>query len=317
MGEDIETRLAEATARKHAFETATARSQDLARRADQMADEIKRLQAARSDEDRDVRRLEGMSLTRVLASLAGSRDDRLARERAEGEAAAYRVAAAQAQLDAVNRELTGVRAELDRLDSGPADYDAILAEKEAFLKTSTDPRGRRLLDLAAERGTGTGLVRELGEAIAAADTAARALAGLSDTLRSASNWSTYDVLGGGAFSSMVKHSRLDEAAEQAARVDRCLATLRTELADVGAVGPTGLPVDISGTSRFLDVWFDNIFTDMRVADRIAEARANVGTCVRQVEALRTRLRQQADAAGARLDAIERERQNLLTSENTS
>jgi hypothetical protein len=313
MGEDIEVRLAEASARRRQFDTATARSHDLAQRADQIADEIERLGAAQASEERDVRQLESFSLTRIVASLARSRDDRLARERAEAEAAAYRVAEARGRLDAVRREQSAVRSELGTLASAPAAYDAILAEKEVFLQASTDPRGRRLLDLAAERGTLTGLAKQLDEAIAAADTAAKALAALSATLQSASRWSTYDVFGGGMVSSMIKHDRLDEAAEQAARADRCLATLRTELADVDTVGATGLPVKISDTSRFLDVWLDNIFTDVSVADRIADARDRVDDCVRQVDTLRARLRRQVADGRARLDAVDREREDLLTS----
>jgi len=67
-------------------------------------------------------------------------------------------------------------------------------------------------------------------------------------------------------SSSFKHDRLDQAARPAAYADRCLAVLRTELADVGIVRPVGR-IGVDGGTRFLDVWFDNIFTDLAVRDR--------------------------------------------------
>jgi hypothetical protein len=311
MGEDLEARLADAAGRLHRFQAASARAHDLGGRAYQLQQEIAQLRAAKALEDRDVQRLEAWSLTRVVAGLVGSRDDRLARERAEADAAAYRVAQAQARLDVLVRERTAAMTEVGQLASAPATYDALLAAKEGALIASTDPRGRRLLDLATERGQLTALIQELHEAIAAADSAGNALRALDDTLHSASDWSTYDMLGGGFVSSLIKHDRLDYASEQAAYADHCLTVLRTELADVDRATTVG-SVQISGLTRFVDVWLDNIFTDWRVARRINTAQHHVGICAREVATLQFRLRQRADGVRARLTAIDRDRQALLT-----
>jgi hypothetical protein len=64
----------------------------------------------------------------------------------------------------------------------------------------------------------------------------------------------------------MKHSRLDEAAQAAAYADRCLAVLRTELADVPGLSLTAPQLAVDGLTRFVDVWFDNIFTDLAVRD---------------------------------------------------
>jgi hypothetical protein len=311
MGEELEARLTEAAGRLRRFQSAVAGADDLAERIGHTEQEIGRLRSTQAAEDRDVRRLEGWSLTRVVAALLGAREDRLVRERAEADAAAYRVVQAQGQLTALRRERAAVRAEIERLASAPATYEAALAEKERALEASPDPRGRRLLDLAAERGHLAELIRELREALGAADTAAEALDALDRTLGSASGWSTFDVIGGGVISSAVKHSRLDEAAGQAAYADQCLATLRAELSDVDISGPGGLSVQVSGTTRFVDVWLDNVFTDVHVAGRIAEARDNVALCCREVAMLRGRLQGRIDEGRGRLHAVDEERHALL------
>ncbi len=129
---------------------------------------------------------------------------------------------------------------------------------------------------------------------------------------SAGSWSAYDTFfGGGLISSAVKHSRLDDAAQAAAHADRCLAVLRTELADVPD-GPLTAELEVSGLTRFVDVWFDNFLTDFAVGRRIKQARQNAARSMQFVAGLRGALDERDDYAWARLAEIATERHTLLT-----
>jgi hypothetical protein len=313
MGDDIERRLADAAAQLHRYQRTTARAGELAARREQVEAEIAALASAHAIEEREVRRLDGLSLTRILLSLRGSREDRLGRERAEADAARYRVVEAQARLDALTREHEAVRAELARLSSAQETYDAVLDEKARHLAGSDDPRGRRLVALAQEQGRLTEEAREVAEAGQAARAALDALARLDRTLGSASAWSTYDTFfDGGLVGSMIKHDRLDQAAKEAAQADQCLVVLRTELADVDGSGPLTASVAVDGLTRFVDVWFDNIFTDFAVRERIGRAKENVAASIARVENLLADLDGRADRTRQRLAAIDTARVDLLT-----
>jgi hypothetical protein len=313
MADDIERRLADAAAQLHRYQSTTARAEELAARCDQTEADIAALRSAHAIEERDVRRVDGLSLTRILLSLRGAREDRLARERAEADAARYRVVEAQARLDALRREHEAARAESQRLSSAQETYDAVLDEKAHHLAGSDDPRGRRLVALAQEQGRLTEEAREVAEASEAARAALDALAGLDRTLGSASAWSTYDTFfNGGLVSSMIKHDRLDQAAQQATHADQCLVVLQTELADVDGARPLTASVAVDGLTRFVDVWFDNIFTDFAVRDRIGRAKENVAASIARVQTLLADLDGRADRARQRLAAIDTARVDLLT-----
>jgi hypothetical protein len=132
-------------------------------------------------------------------------------------------------------------------------------------------------------------------------------------LSSAANWSTYDTfLGGGMIGSAIKHSRLDEAAQAAARADACLLTLRTELADVAGIEATAPRLTTDGLTRFVDIWFDNIFTDLAVRERISQAQQSVEQSSYIVAQLNRRLAEREATDRDRLEAIETERRALLT-----
>ena len=313
--DDIEQRLASAAEALREYDVTTRRIADLHRRTDEMAAQIAALHAQYASEQKDVERLEGLSLTHVLASLRGTHADTLERERAEADAARYRVAEAEAQLAALRREHDAASARLSQLAAAPDAYARVLDDKEQHLRESGDPRRMRLLELADERGRLTGEMREIAEAMQAARTAFDALSQVQEKLGSASGWSTYDTFfGGGAISSAIKHSRLDEAAQAAAHADRCLAVLRTELADVQNVALTVPNPAVDGLTRFVDVWFDNIFTDLAVRDRIKQAERNVARSMELVRKVHESLKQRRAQARARLATIDTERHGLLARE---
>lgn len=108
--------------------------------------------------------------------------------------------------------------------------------------------------------------REIREAIAACDDVLnnidRALAELS----SASNWSLLDMFGGEFFSSFMKRSKISKANRKISDLKLSLNRLRKELSDVDI----DLPLEISNSlaDNFWDVYFDNIFTDLRVRSEL-------------------------------------------------
>jgi len=310
---EIEQRLAHAAEHAREYEIVRQRRDDLHQRAEEMERQVAQYSAQYEAEQHDVARLERLSLTRIIASLRGSRDDDLAREQAEAEAARYRAAEARARLEAIRREQAAAQARLDALASAPQEYESALSRKESYLRDIADPRGEVLLRLAEERGRLTGDNREIREAIAAADGARQALEQVRAKLGSAASWSTYDTwFGGGMLGSAMKHSRMDEAAAAAAHADRCLAALRTELADVEGIGVIAPQIALDGMTRFVDIWLDNIFTDLAVGERIRQAQRNVARSEQVVRELRARLEQREARNRARLVEIESEREALLT-----
>lgn len=309
--DEIEERLYQLAGQMRERELLTARATGQRQWHQAQSAELAELADRYAIEQRDVDRLEGLSLTRVLVALRGSRTDELARERAEADAARYRVAEAQARLAALAGELAATESRLAQLADVPARYAAALDDQERFLQAAGGPTGVTLLELAQERGRIGAELRELGEAVQAAAAAQQALAAAQWHLDSAGGWSTYDTFfGGGAIASSIKHGKLDDAAAAAARADWFLAALRTELADVGVTGVTG-SVGVDGLTRFADVWFDNIFTDMAVRDHIKQAQHNLARSQRMVADVQRNVHARTTAGQARLDALAHARHDLL------
>jgi DNA repair exonuclease SbcCD ATPase subunit len=311
--EEIEQRLAEAARAAREHDLCGQLHALLSTREQAAAADLDAARQQYAGEEKDVERLEHLSLTRVLAALHGSREDALAREKADAEAARYRVAQAQQRLDAARAELGSLQDRQAQLAAAPQAYADALAAKEQYLTHSADPRGARLLALAEQRGQLTAELNELHHASYAAGEAARALTEVQDRLGTAASWSTFDTyLDHGLVANAVKHDRIDQAAQAARTADERLAGLRTDLAGLGGSEPTAPGLEISAGFKFADIFFNSIFTDLAVGQQIRGAQDNVDQSVQQVDALQDRLKDQIGTVTKRLAAMDAERQRLLT-----
>ncbi len=112
-------------------------------------------------------------------------------------------------------------------------------------------------------------------------------------------------------SSMVKHDRIDSAAVRIASAQRALADFSRELADVGPAQRISADLGITPMTRTLDVWFDNIFTDLSVRSRIKESSADVSAALTSVRAAVQALTARAADLRTRGAELRRERDTLL------
>ncbi|GAA1730229.1 hypothetical protein GCM10009809_27200 [Isoptericola hypogeus] len=272
--------------------------------------ELATARAALADESADVARLESLSLARVWAGLRGNRDERLDAERAEQQAAEYVAATAQARVTSAARELSAVDHALHALGDVAARWVSALAAKEAWVHGSGGPAAARLAEVAERTGALRAEQVEIAQAQTAAEHAAGALGAAAGHLRSADGWSTYDTFfDGGMLASMVKHDKLDRAAGLLREADAALRHLTVELGDLGEQGVGGVAVD--GFTRTLDVWFDNVFTDWSVRNRIAEAQDRVLAAGQAVDGVRARLAQREHAVDAELAELAGRREAAL------
>ncbi len=121
-------------------------------------------------------------------------------------------------------------------------------------------------------------LREIEEAQDACEAALTSLGQAQRAVDSAQSWGTYDTwFGGGLFSSLMKHDRIDDAEEFMRAVDAALDRLRRELADIRMEGAALGGVGVSDLNRTLDVWFDNFFSDMAVQSRLNDADHRLDT----------------------------------------
>ena len=129
--------------------------------------------------------------------------------------------------------------------------------------------------------------RELREAIQAGEAALRSLERAKEKMGSAKNWGIFDMMGGGLFSSLFKHSKIDRASADIEEAKRQLAVFKRELEDVSI--SEDFSVGIGDGLRFIDTFLDNVFADVVVQSRINSAIERLDKVSGQVRGILTKL----------------------------
>lgn len=137
------------------------------------------------------------------------------------------------------------------------------------------------------------MIKEVEEAIAAADNALSHLYASRDTLKSASGWGLFDMLGGGLFTTYVKRSKMKEAQAEMERAQNALMIFNRELEDVQNM--EGIDFDASSFTGVADYVFDHFFVDMFVQEEISDAQDKVEEAIRQVTRLLESLEEKEEA----------------------
>ena len=265
----------------------------------QLTEQVFALEKRKQAEQADVERLEYGSLAAFYYAVIGKKEQRLSKERAEAMAAAVRYDAAAKALAAARQQIGAYEGELGALDGCQARYDRLLSEKMAAVKASGGSAAARMLELEESIAFLDCQIREIDEAVDAGLAAEATAAAVLDKLSSARSWGTWDLLGGGLVADLLKHDHLDSAQQGVEQLQAQLASFRTELADVAV--EADLQVNIEGFLRFADIFFDDLFADWTVMDRIDKSLARMDEVKSQISQLLTRLadlREQAEGRQA-------------------
>ena len=299
--------LREKMARKRKLSTEVAALED---QRSGLAARVQQLKEETYKEQLDVDQLENFSAAKLFYQIMGKLDERLEKEQAELYAAALRYDSARQELHAVGADLAARREELSLLGNCEAEYNRLLeARARELRKDPQSPTARRLLALEERQAQLTARSKELQEAIQAGYDALSDISSIESALSSAEGWGTWDVFGGGLISDMAKYSHLDDAQQQINGLQRSLSRFRTELADVDI--RTGIQVEVDSFLRFADYFFDNIFTDWAVLDRIRRTQSQIHEVDGSVRTILYRLERDLDQCQRDSEAVRQELKDFL------
>ncbi len=261
-------------------------------------------------EQEDVEKLEGRSLANYFFHVIGKLDDKLTKERQEAYAAKVKLDAAERELAGIEEDIRQHQAELAETLTAEIAYKEALEKKQAALRTSGTPAGQQLLEIEEKLAALKAKKQELREAIAAGRSAQGIAERILSELDSADSWNTWDIVaGGGILSHMEKHGHLDNAQDMVEELQNKLRNFKTELADIRISAE--LQVNIDGFLRFADYFFDSLFTDWAVGDRISESRSAIQGTKNKISQMLTRLKSMEASEEREITRLTALRENVI------
>ena len=132
-------------------------------------------------------------------------------------------------------------------------------------------------------------IKEINEAINAANDALYHLNRARKSLNSAGNWGLVDIFGGDLISGLVKHSKMSNAEREIEEAKLSLQRFSKELRDVSGYSS----IHINDFLTFADFIFDGFLADIIVQSKISEAKRQCDKAIRQVSDIKKELQRKA------------------------
>jgi hypothetical protein len=262
------------------------RTQDMLR---EQNSKLVKFESVLKKEGADVQKLEGFSLSGLFQSILGDKQAQLEKERQEYLAAKLKYDECKYSISALESDIDSIKVRIASLGDLDGRYMSVIEKKEQLISKSDSKNAEKLIELSEDLADTQSDIKELNEAIGAGKAVLNVLDKVVNSLKSAKNWGTFDMLGGGLIATAVKHSRIDRARESIHQVQQQLRIFERELADVGSKAE--IRIDISSFATFADYIFDGLIVDWIVQSKIGKS---LESAVHVAERIRRVLRQLQD-----------------------
>ncbi|WP_058485741.1 hypothetical protein [Defluviitalea phaphyphila] len=276
--------------------------------------EVNSLLKKYESESLDVERLEKDSLSTTLLKFIGKYEDKLDKESKEMIAAKMEYDKACHRLEELQAQQNELISRISSLKKDKEIYEAEVKRREEIILYKFDDKVSKIYrQLEEERKELTRQLVEMDEAISAAKKVIYTARSVLSHLESAEGWATYDVwVKGGIFTHMAKYDHIDQAEADFNRLRYQINDLRKDLSDINIIDVPQIS-EIDGTTRVFDFWFDNIFTDLNVMNRIKSNIEEIRALERKIEHIIYNIENNKSQINNKIEEIEEKKKELIIS----
>lgn len=271
--------------------------------------ELYELEVNLKKEYKDVEKLKKLSFASILATVMSNKDEKLEKEQQEYIMAKIKYDEFSSKLELLKENIESIKSRLETLKYCENEYKALLNKKLELIKLYGDQDKKVKLSKIEEEIEKMLLEKkEIEEAESAGKDLLRTANLAKDSLNSAKNWGIFDIAGGDMLSSIAKHNKINEAEAQFRRVSTLINRFNKELGDIQFEG-----LSFSTTTIAFDIFFDNIFTDFSVQNKINSSLDNIRNLIRRVEEILATLNSKKVSINSRISNLRKDYDSIIES----
>lgn len=258
--------------------------------------ELYELEVNLKKEYKDVEKLKKLSFASILATVMSNKDEKLEKKQQEYIMAKIKYDEFSSKVELLKENIESIKSRLETLKYCENEYKALLNKKLELIKLYGDQDKKVKLSKIEEEieSAGKDLLRTANLA--------------KDSLNSAKNWGIFDIAGGDMLSSIAKHNKINEAEAQFRRVSTLINRFNKELGDIQFEG-----LSFSTTTIAFDIFFDNIFTDFSVQNKINSSLDNIRNLIRRVEEVLATLNSKKVSINSRISNLRKDYDSIIES----
>ena len=245
---------------------------------------------------KDIDNLNKFSFSNILAIVLNNKENKLEKEEQEYLMVKLKYDELLGSINILKEDLVSKRSILRTLGNCEEEYNKVINEKIKLIKVygNFDIK-EKISNLDKRINNILNEIREIKEAYSVGRKLIIQVSYAKDELRSAKNWGIFDIAGGDMISSIVKHNKIKKANDKFYRIKELINSFNKELGDINLSN-----LSFSTTTVTLDLFFDNIFTDISVQNKINDELNNIEQLNIKVELIMNELQRRYDSLEIKL-----------------
>ena len=282
---------------------------ELQKQEEEVAKKTAELEEIKKKEQLDVDKLEGKTIKALFFTLAGTKEEKLTQERQEAYIATMKYEAAKRDLGGIISDLRRCQEDLENLSGCEQEYEHLLEQKKSSIKQEASRCAEEVMKLEKNISTLGHEITELEEALDVGYKAFEIVDKIVNELQEAHDLADWDTFMDNMFIDMKKHEHLHSAQDLIEELRHELRRFKTELADVNI--DEEINVEMDDFSEFADWFFDNIFTDWDIKEKIENSQAQAERTKNQTTATINMLKDMRDERMKRRIELEEELEEIV------
>ena len=262
-------------------------------------------------EQADVDRLTSLSWTSLYYSLTNQKAEQLDKEEAELYQAQLRYDEVRQRVAHLQQQIDALTTQLAQCTDVDAAYETLLSTKRHYLLSqSGSDAAQRYLRHVTAIAESTDELQILNETYQAGQDALREVTHTRQLLDRAYALGNRDMTNGSIISSLAKYRQLDEVRAQSHRLTHYVAAFQSRYHSLNQ--PLTLNLSFADTTtRVVDIFFDNVFTDASVHARIRQAVTESRKLAHQLVLASDIIKRQIDETIAQIGQLRTELHQFL------
>lgn len=234
------------------------------------------LEQTLSKEQLDLHRMDRFSLVNVVRKWRGTHEELREKEFEEAALAELKLNEHEAMVHDLRKDSKELQSKLRELRDAETNWQDFLQQKEAWVKQADREASKQFDEKLQRVSEFQSLLKEIDEALYAGRAADRSLEKALKKVKEAYGMSTWDTfLGGGLIVTMMKHDDLDKSESALHEAQLNLERFEAELSDVQNGAIDELIVERGSFVTFADYFFDDIFSEWSIHNRINDSLSKV------------------------------------------
>lgn len=223
---------------------------------------------------KDVEKLEKMSVKSLFYNVLGSKEKQLEKERQEYLQASLKHKELKKSIEVLEYEHKIISSKVQEISGLEADLEKLKKNRMQEIMVTNSKQRIKITGIHKQMDENRAVAEELHQAHQAGKAALNALSVVLKHLKDAVKWGNWDMMNDGSYYGQMKHGAMDRAVHAAQQAQHSLRIFDRELVDVN-IEQTQLNINLSGFSKFMDIFFDNIISDWVVQQKIKNAYNSV------------------------------------------